>query len=454
MSTTERPTSPDQIPAAELRRAVYATSIGNTLEWFDFAVYGYMAVVLGDLFFPSDNPTASLLLSLAAFAASFLVRPLGGAFFGPLGDKLGRRGVLCVIVVSMSAATFCIGLLPTYATIGVAAPVLLVALRLIGGFTAGGEVTGATTMIAEYAPVARRGFVTSWIQMSATLGFFLGLAAPTVLSLFLTDDQVSSWGWRLPFLVAGPLGVIGLYIRLRLRETPDFESLREEGEVAKNPLTETLVRGWREVVLAGGLGILVHLGYFMSLVYMPTYLTNSLDFSASTAFLATTTVVLFDTAVIPFAGRLSDRVGRKPVMLAGAAGFIVLTLPIFLLVRQGGAATFVALAVLGALHGTYLGGVAAAFPEVFATRVRFGGFSIGHNVSAAIFGGGTPLLAAYLGDRLGTTLMPAYLITVGGLLCLVAVTRYQEMAGRPLPTTRPSSSRRAATAVRTEHIVG
>ena len=424
-----------EVAPAELRRAVLATSIGNCLEWFDFAVYGYMAVVLGTLFFPTDDPASSLLLSFAAFGAAFVVRPLGGLFFGPLGDRIGRRGVLCVIILTMSAATFCVGLLPTYATVGVLAPVLLVALRLVQGFTAGGEVTGATAFIAEYSPDRTRGAVTSWIQFSATLGFFLGLAAPTVLNLLLDAEQIAAWGWRLPFLIAGPLGVIGLYIRLRLDETPRFEELARTGRVVRHPIREAVVKGWREVLLAGGIGIVVHLGYFLALVYMPTYLTNVLGFTPLTGFLATTTVVLFNVVVIPISGRLSDRWGRKPIMMAAGIGFVVATVPVFLLIGHGGVATFVGLAVLGLLHGTYLGAVAAAFAEIFATSVRFGGFSIGHNVSAAIFGGGTPLLATYLGSLLGTTLMPAYLIVAGSLLGLVAVAYYREMAGKPLRAT-------------------
>jgi len=427
------PTSADRhVARADLRRALLATSIGNVLEWFDFAVYGYMAVTLGTLFFPSDDPAASLLLSFAAFAASFLIRPLGGMFFGPLGDRIGRRSVLCMIIIMMSAATFLVGLLPSYATIGVAAPAILVLLRLVQGFTAGGEVTGATSFIAEYAPDERRGAITSWVQFSATLGFFLGLAAPTLLNLLLEPEQVTGWAWRIPFLVAGPIGLIGLYIRLRLKESPEFGRLLDTGEVARNPLRETLVRGWREIALSGGIGILVHLGYFLALVYMPTYLTKVLGFTPSTAFLATTTVVAGDVLMIPISGRLSDRYGRKPLMLSAAIGFVLLTIPAFLLIEQGGAGTFAGLAVLGLLHGVYLGAVAAAFAELFTTRVRFGGFSIGHNVSAAIFGGGTPLLATFLGAKLHSTLVPAYLIAIGALLCAAAVLGYREMAGRPL----------------------
>jgi MHS family proline/betaine transporter-like MFS transporter len=423
-------------PESAVRRAVVAASVGNCLEWFDFAVYGFLAATLGALFFPSENETASLLASFAVFGAAFVVRPLGGLFFGPLGDKIGRRGVLAAIILLMSAATFAIGLLPTYATIGILAPVLLVVLRLLQGFTAGGELTGATTFVAEYSPDARRGFLTSWIQVSATLGFLLGLITPTLLTAIFGAEALSSWGWRVPFLLAGPLGVIGLYIRLKLEDTPDFRELEHEGEVAGNPLIESLTRNWGPILLVGSVGIIVHLGYFLVLVYMPTYLTGVQGLEQTTAFFATAIGLLVDIALIPLAGALSDRVGRKPLLIGACIGFAVLTFPVFLLISQGGALyAILGLSVLGALHGIYLGAVAATFAEIFATYVRYGGFSIGHNISAAIFGGGAPFLAAYLASTTGSSFVPAFIIVAGALGSLAAVVILKETAGLPLKKT-------------------
>jgi MHS family proline/betaine transporter-like MFS transporter len=213
-------------------RAITGASIGNLVEWFDFAVYGYLATYIAANFFPSNNPTASLLSTFAVFAAAFFVRPLGGIFFGPLGDRIGRQRVLATVIILMSVATFAIGLLPTYATIGVLAPILLVVARLLQGFSAGGEFGGGATFLAEYSPDDRRGFLVSWLEFSTLIGFILGSGVVLVLNSSLGEDAMTAWGWRIPFLIAGPLGAVGLYIRLRLEDTPEFRALESTGEVS------------------------------------------------------------------------------------------------------------------------------------------------------------------------------------------------------------------------------
>jgi MFS transporter, MHS family, proline/betaine transporter len=344
--------------------------------------------------------------------------------------------VLAAIILLMSAATFAIGLLPTYATIGIMAPILLVALRLAQGFTVGGELTGSATFVAEYSPDARRGFLTSWIQASATLGFLFGLIAPTLLTTIFSEEALSSWGWRVPFLLAGPLGVVGLYIRLKLEDTPDFTELKHAGEVVRSPLRESLTRNWGPILMVGSIGIIVHLGYFLVLVYMPTYLAQVVGLEQTTAFWATVIAVVVDISLIPFMGALSDRVGRKPLLVAACVGYIILTFPVFLLMSQGGSLyAILGLAILGALHGVYLGAITAAFAELFSTQVRYGAFSIGHNISAAIFGGSAPFLATYLASATGSSLAPAFMIVAGALGSLVAVVISKETARLPLRQT-------------------
>jgi MHS family proline/betaine transporter-like MFS transporter len=435
MELTETGTAEPVRSEPEARRALVASSIGNLLEWYDFAAYGYLAAVLGALFFPSGNPSTSLLLSFATFGAAFVARPLGAVVLGPLGDKYGRRVILCVVVLGISGATFLIGLLPTYTSIGLAAPALLVLLRLVQGFSAGGEVGGAITFVAESAPTARRGFHASWVQSSAVLGFFLGLATPTLLTAVLGTESLSSWGWRLPFLIAGPLGLVGLYIRLRLAETPEFRALHQAGRVADSPAKEALSRNWGNIFLAAGIGIPLQLGYFMILTYVPTYLKSVLQYNATTAFLVSGTAILVDLLVIPFAAILSDRWGRKPGMLAAAIGLVVATIPLFMLIQDGGPGAFVAMGLLGLLHGIYLGFSAAAFAEVFATRNRYGALSVGHNLGAVVFGGAMPFLATFLVGLTGDRLVPAYLIVGGCVLSLVAIGLMTDRAGQPLRQT-------------------
>ena len=229
-----------QVEQGMLRRAMLGASVGNCVEWFDFAVYGYLAATLGAVFFPSEDPTISLLSSFAVFGVAFFMRPLGGFFFGPLGDRIGRQRTLAAVIILMSASTFVIAFLPGYAAIGIWAPILLVAARLLQGFSVGGEFGGASAFLAEYSPDERRGYLVSWIEFSAVGGFFLGSASVLLLTATIGEDALGSWGWRIPFLLAGPLGLIGLYIRLRVEDTPEFRALERSGEVSGSPLRETI----------------------------------------------------------------------------------------------------------------------------------------------------------------------------------------------------------------------
>ncbi|MDQ4127099.1 MAG: MFS transporter, partial [Actinomycetota bacterium] len=314
-----------QVEEATLRRAIVGASIGNTVEWFDFATYNFLAVTLAVVFFPPGNPTAALLSTFAVFAAAFFVRPLGGLFFGPMGDKIGRQRVLATVIILMSLSTFAIGLLPSYATIGVWAPLLLVVARCLQGFSAGGEFGGASTFLAEYSPDERRGFLVSWLEFSTLIGFVMGSTLVLFLTTVLPDEAMTSWGWRIPFLLAGPLGIVGLYIRLRLEDTPEFKALEEAGEVSQSPFRETIVENWKQILQVGGLVIIQNVGFYVVLSYMTTYFQDPLGFSPTAASLSTTITLLVGMALIPPLGALSDRVGRKPLLLASCIGYAVLT---------------------------------------------------------------------------------------------------------------------------------
>ncbi|MFE2355330.1 glycine betaine/L-proline transporter ProP [Streptomyces parvulus] len=430
---------------ALVRRAVKAAALGNAMEWFDFGVYSYIAVTLGKVFFPSGNPTAQLLSTFGAFAAAFLVRPLGGLVFGPLGDRVGRQKVLALTMIMMAAGTFAIGLIPSYATIGVWAPVLLLVARLVQGFSTGGEYAGASTFIAEYAPDKRRGFLGSWLEFGTLAGYIGGAGLVTLMTALLSDGDLTSWGWRIPFLIAGPMGIVGLYLRMRLEETPAFAAEMAKAEKArpKVPLREMVTGQWRALLLCVGLVLVFNVTDYMLLSYMPSYLTSELEYDETHGLLVVLAVMALMMVVQPFAGALTDRVGRRPVIAAGCAGFLLLSVPALLLIREGSLiAVGLGMATLGLLLVCFTASMPAALPALFPTRVRYGSLSIGFNVSVSLFGGTTPLVVTALIGATGDMMMPAYYMMAAAVVGGVAVWFITESAGKPLPGSAPAADPR------------
>jgi MHS family proline/betaine transporter-like MFS transporter len=412
--------------------------MGNCVEWFDFAVYGFLATYIGAVFFPSDNPTASLLATFAVFGAAFFVRPLGGLVFGPIGDKLGRQRVLALVIILMSAASFAIGLLPTYATIGIWAPILLVFLRLLQGFSVGGEYGGAGSFVAEYSPDERRGYMVSWLMVSTLIGFLMGSVVVTALSALISEDAMSSWGWRIPFLIAGPLGIVGLYIRLRLEETPEFRALETTGEVAQAPLKEAFVENWRQILQVAGIAIIHNVGFYMVFTYMPTYFSTELGFGQTASFVSIVLAGLTGLVLVPPLGALSDRVGRKPLLLTACACFALLTYPLFVLMNTGNlVAAILAHLALAVIEAIFISTSIAVMTELFPTRVRYGGYSIGYNFSVAIFGGSAPFLATWLISVTGNPLSPAFYVIFAAVATLLTVLTVRETAQTDLLKTQP-----------------
>ena len=416
-----------------IRRAVRGAAIGNTVEWFDFAIYGFLATYIAEKFFPSGDETAALLNTFAIFAAAFFMRPLGGFFFGPLGDRIGRQKVLALVILLMSGSTFAIGLVPSYATIGVFAPLLLLFLRCLQGFSAGGEYGSGACFLAEYASDKHRGFVVSFLVWSVVVGFLLGSLTVTGLETVLSEGAMDSYGWRIPFLIAGVLGAVGLYIRLRLGDTPEFEALRDEGEVASSPLKEAVTTSWRPILQIAGLVVIHNVGFYIVFTFLPSYFTKTLGFTKTDAFVSITVASLVALILIPPLGALSDRIGRKPLLIAGSLAFAVFAYPLFLMLNAGSLAVAIAAhAGLAAIESVFVCASLAAGAELFATRVRSSGYSIGYNVSVALFGGTAPYVATWLVARTGNDLAPAYYVIVAALVTLITILTMRETARRPL----------------------
>lgn len=433
MTVDEDQRRPSGAEPAAVRQAVRGAAIGNTVEWFDFAIYGFLATYIADKFFPSGDETAALLSTFAVFAAAFFMRPLGGFFFGPLGDRIGRQRVLAIVILLMSASTLAIGLVPSYDSIGVLAPILLLVLRCLQGFSAGGEYGSGACFLAEYAPNRHRGFVVSFLVWSVVVGFLAGAITVTALETWLSEDAMNSYGWRIPFMIAGLLGAVGLYIRLKLGDTPEFRSLRESGEVSQSPLREAVTTSWRPILQIIGLVVIHNVGFYTVYTFLPSYFTETLNFSKVDAFWSITVASLVGIVLIPPLGALSDRIGRKPLLIAGAVAFAVFAYPLFLLLNTGSlAAAIAAHAALAAIESVFVSASLAAGAELFATRVRSSGYSIGYNVSVAVFGGTAPYVATWLVSRTGNDIAPAYYLIAAAIVSLLTVLTMRETARKPL----------------------
>jgi MFS transporter, MHS family, proline/betaine transporter len=433
MTTPERQKS-HEVDERTVRKAVGAAAMGNLVEWFDYGIYSYVTIYIAMSFFPGGDSNANVALTFALFAVAYLVRPLGGMILGPLGDRIGRKRVLALTIVVMSAASFAIGLLPTFGAVGWFAPILLVIARLVQGFATGGEYGGAAAFIAEYAPDKRRGFYCSFLEFGTTGGFVLAAGFVTALEVGLSPEAMAAWGWRLPFLIAGPLGLVGLYLRSKLEDTPAFRELEELQQVSDSPLKETITKHWAPILTCIGLVLFYNVAVYTILFYMPTYLQSTLGLEATSALLYILGMMLMIMFVIIPVGALSDRIGRKPLIMTSCVGFIVLGYPSFMLLALGTVAgTVGGLVILGLLLVLLLGTMSATLPALFDTDVRYGGFSIGYNLSTSIFGGTAPLILTALVDSTGDNAMPGIYLAVASLVSLVAVVKLAESARRPLP---------------------
>jgi MHS family proline/betaine transporter-like MFS transporter len=431
------PTVETEPPPGVLKKAIAASAIGNATEWFDYGIYAYGVTYISAAIFPGDTESATL-LALMTFAVSFLVRPLGGLIWGPLGDRLGRKQVLAITILMMSGATLCVGLVPTYDSIGIWAPVLLVLLRMIQGFSTGGEYGGAATFMAEYAPSRRRGFLGSFLEFGTLAGFSLGALLMLGFSLVLGDDAMHSWGWRLPFLVAAPLGIVGLYLRTRLEDTPVFRELEESGEKEEDTTTQfkDLLAGyWKPILRLGGMVVALNVVNYTLLTYMPTYLQKEIGLSTDQSLIVPIIGMLMMMVFLPFAGGLSDRVGRKPLWWFSLTGLFIAGVPMFLLMGTSLLGAVVGFAVLGLLYVPQLATISATFPAMFPTQVRYAGFAIAYNVSTSLFGGTAPAVNDWLTQKTGQPLMPAFYMMAACVVGAIALLTVPETTRCPLNGT-------------------
>ncbi|WP_129790618.1 MFS transporter [Sphingosinicella sp. CPCC 101087] len=431
----------NHVPAGEpatdpriIRRAIAASAMGNATEWFDYGIYAYGVVYISAALFPGEAESATL-FALGTFAISFLIRPLGGLFWGPLGDRLGRKSVLAFTILLMAGATVCVGLIPAYDTIGFWAPVLLILLRMVQGFSTGGEYGGAATFMAEYAPDARRGFYGSFLEVGTLAGFSLGALLMLGFSLWLGSEAMHEWGWRIPFLVAGPMGLIGLYLRSRMEDTPIFREIEQKGQKEKSSRSELadLMRDyWRPLLVMGGMVVALNVVNYTLLSYMPTYLQRRLGLTTEAALIVPIAGMLFMMLFLPLAGALSDRFGRKPLWWFSLIGLFVAVIPLYHLMETGLAGAIVGFALLGFLYVPQLATISATFPAMFPTHVRFAGFAISYNVATSLFGGTAPAANSWLIDRTGDSLFPAYYMMGACVVGAVALLFLIETAGKSL----------------------
>lgn len=409
-------------PVRERRRVLASAAIGQFVEWYDFVIYAYAASIISTLFFPSADRAAALLSTFAVYAVGFVMRPAGGLLFGHLGDKLGRRGVLAFVILLMGASTGAIGLLPTYQQIGLAAPLLLVACKLVQGLSAGGEAMGSNALVAEHAPSNRRGAYVGFGYSFANLPAVFAALLVLLLTTVLTSSAYAAWGWRIPFLLGGVLSLVGLYIRQRIGESPAFEETKAARRTATRPLAEVLREHRTPLAFCFAMATLSGLGFYTLTGYFATYLSESVGLAGNASLASNSVALVIAFITMPLAGLWSDRVGRRRVLMVGAALSVVLSIPAYLIAGMGSLVTaIIGQGILALALGTFFGPVGIVFLELFPTRARYSGAAIGYNGAYVLFGGTAPLLSTWLVTSTGSLLAPAVYMAVLAA-CVLGVT--------------------------------
>jgi MHS family proline/betaine transporter-like MFS transporter len=416
------------------RCAILGCLLGNFLEFYDFTLYGFFAIFIGRSFFPSSNPTLSLLSSLATFGVGFVMRPVGGLVMGAYADRYGRKGALILTMAIMAVATGGTGLIPSFKTAGIWGPAVLVACRLAQGFSTGGEWGSAVVFMVEYATPGRRGFYASWMQVGVALGSLIGSICALLLTASLDAASLNSWGWRIPFVAGVLLLPIGLYLRKHVDETPAFERLVSKNEVIKTPIFYAFMLQKLAIWQVFGTSIIWNAGGYVMLVYLPTFAAQVLKVDLKLALAATAIGTVVRAFLTPFFGYLSDRVGRKPIIQSLNFAFLALAYPLFLWMMDDPG--FVSLLGTSFIAGILAAMVAGAGPvmlsEMFPTRLRSTPIGIGYNLSVAIFGGFGPFICTYLIRQTGQSVAPAYFLLVCSLVSMLCVAQLKDRTTIPL----------------------
>ncbi|GAB3492728.1 MFS transporter [Nocardiopsis coralliicola] len=423
-------------------RVVASSLIGTTIEWYDFFLYGSAAaLVFGSVFFPDSEPLTGVLLSFATYAVGFIARPVGGLVFGHYGDRIGRKKLLVISLLMMGGATFLIGLLPGYAAIGLGAPLLLVLLRVVQGFALGGEWGGAVLLVSEHGGDRYRGFWASWPQAGVPCGNLLATAVLAVLAAVQDPDAFTTWGWRIPFLLSGLLVLVGLYVRLAVEESPVFLDAKraadaraaQQGAPERPPLIAVVTEHWRELLVAMGVRLAENTSYYVITAFILVYATDEVGLDNSTVLNALIIAAVAQLIAVPLWGLLSDKVGRRPVTAFGAIGVGVWVFAFFPLLDGATFPLVLTAAGVGlVLHAAMYGPQAAFFSELFGTRTRYSGASIGYQLASIVAGGLAPLIATALLASFGSSLPISVYVAGTCVLTLVAVAASQETRGRTL----------------------
>ncbi|MFO1243131.1 MAG: MFS transporter [Rickettsiales bacterium] len=416
-----------------LRKAVIAGMIGNGLEWYDYALYGQLATILSLHFFPKENPTLALLATFGVFAVGFVFRPLGAVIFGYIGDTYGRQKSLVIAIMMMAIPTGCIGLLPTYEQIGILAPILLTLIRILQGMSLGGEFSGSITYIVEHAPPHRRGIAGSASMISLVIGFLTGSLVAMLFSYAMPKELFENWGWRIPFVLGIVIGFVGFYIRSKCGESPAYEEAKQSGALSKTPLRDTLLHYPFPIFQGFAIYLTVTLPFYLVAIYFISFMEKELGLSHSQALLINTLAMFSMLIAQPASALLSDRIGRRKVLLWAGTAMAIIVFPVFDAMAKGDFMTILlAQVVFAFINGLFLAPVPAVLVELFPTSVRYTGMAISYNAAAALVGGTAPMMAVWLIDATGTRMSVAGYVFAVALVSLVVLYFYKDRFREPL----------------------